>query len=67
MLHLTHRTGNAYPATQHMLDLKGQQVQAGLTPTLIAHMRQYLQVGNQVILFLSRHGFTPVLLCHDCG
>lgn len=30
MLRLTRRAGNARPATQHVLDLKGQQVQAGL-------------------------------------
>ena len=30
-------------------------------------MRQHLQAGNQVILFLNRRGFAPALLCHDCG
>jgi primosomal protein N' (replication factor Y) len=32
MLRLTRRAGNARPAIQHVLDLKGQQVQAGLRP-----------------------------------
>ena len=67
MLRLTRRAGNARPATQHVLDLKGQQVQAGLAPALIARMRQHLQADNQVILFLNRRGFAPALLCHDCG
>jgi primosomal protein N' (replication factor Y) len=34
MLRLTRRAGNARPAIQHVLDLKGQQVQAGLAPAL---------------------------------
>ncbi|EPD6703497.1 primosomal protein N' [Cronobacter dublinensis] len=67
VLKLTHRAGNARPAQQHVLDLKGQPLQAGLAPALVAHMRQHLQADNQVILFLNRRGFAPALLCHDCG
>ncbi|MGR7141713.1 primosomal protein N' [Klebsiella aerogenes] len=66
-LKLTKRAGNARPAQQHVLDLKGQQLQAGLSPALINRMRQHLQADNQVILFLNRRGFAPALLCHDCG
>ncbi|HEI8763452.1 TPA: primosomal protein N' [Klebsiella oxytoca] len=66
-LKLTRRAGNARPAQQHVLDLKGQQLHAGLSPALISRMRQHLQADNQVILFLNRRGFAPALLCHDCG
>ena len=67
LLRLTRRAGNARPAIQHVRDLKGQKVQAGLAPALITRMRQHLQADNQVILFLNRRGFAPALLCHDCG
>lgn len=67
MLRLTRRAGNARPAMQHVLDLKGRALQAGLSPALVNRMRQHLQAGNQVILFLNRRGFAPALLCHDCG
>ena len=67
LLKLTRRAGNARPAIQHVLDLKGQPLQAGLAPALLASMRQHLQANNQVILFLNRRGFAPALLCHDCG
>ncbi len=67
LLRLTRRAGNARPAIQHVLDLKGQKVQAGLAPALITRMRQHLQADNRVILFLNRRGFAPALLCHDCG
>ncbi|MRS17262.1 primosomal protein N' [Enterobacteriaceae bacterium RIT691] len=66
-LTLTRRAGNARPANQHVLDLKSQQLQAGLSPALIGRMRQHLQADNQVILFLNRRGFAPALLCHECG
>ena len=46
LLRLTRRAGNARPAIQHVLDLKGQKVQAGLAPALITRMRQHF-TGRQ--------------------
>lgn len=66
-LQLTQRAGNASLARQQVLDLKGVPLQAGLSPALLARMRQHLQDDNQVMLFLNRRGFAPALLCHDCG
>jgi len=66
-LDLTKRAGNARPALQQLIDLKGVQLTGGLAPGLIGKMRQHLQANNQVLLFLNRRGFSPVLLCHDCG
>ena len=40
---------------------------AGLSPVLMRLMREQLDAGNQVLLFLNRRGFAPVLTCHDCG
>lgn len=66
-LNLTKRAGNAKPALQQLIDLKGQQLKGGLAPALLSKMRQHLQADNQVLLFLNRRGFSPVLMCHDCG
>ncbi|MBW7984290.1 primosomal protein N' [Enterobacillus tribolii] len=66
-LRLTRRAGNAKPAAQHLLDLKGLPLKAGLSQPLIQRMREHLQAGNQVILFLNRRGYAPALLCHECG
>ncbi|WP_017348802.1 primosomal protein N' [Pantoea sp. A4] len=66
-LNLTRRAGNARPALQQLLDLKGARIQGGLAPALIKKMREHLQADNQVLLFLNRRGFSPALLCHDCG
>ncbi|AOV95538.1 primosomal protein N' [Edwardsiella hoshinae] len=64
---LTQRAGNAKPATQHLIDLKGLPLKAGLAPALIERIRQHTAAGNQVILFLNRRGYAPALLCHECG
>ncbi|PWC15361.1 primosomal protein N' [Brenneria corticis] len=66
-LKLSKRPGNARLASQHLLDLKGQPLTAGLSQPLIARIRHHLAQDNQVILFLNRRGFAPVVMCHECG
>ncbi len=66
-LTLTQRAGVAQPTKNHVLDIKGLYLESGLSAPLIARMRQHLQAGNQVMLFLNRRGFSPALMCHECG
>jgi len=66
-LTLTARAGNALQVKQQIIDLKTQRVTAGLSEQLLAKMKSHLAKGNQVMLFLNRRGFAPVLLCHECG
>ncbi|RLM26667.1 primosomal protein N' [Brenneria alni] len=66
-LKLSKRPGNARLASQHVLDLKGQPLTAGLSQPLITRIRHHLAQDNQVILFLNRRGFAPVVMCHECG
>ena len=64
---LSARAGNATPTTNKVLDLKGLYLESGLSAPLIAEMRKHLNAGNQVMLFLNRRGFSPALMCHECG
>ncbi|HHR6038900.1 TPA: primosomal protein N' [Providencia alcalifaciens] len=66
-LNLTIRAGNARPAEQHLIDLKGQPLKFGLSHLLIQHIKNHLSQNNQVILFLNRRGYSPALICHECG
>ncbi|SLM65043.1 Helicase PriA essential for oriC/DnaA-independent DNA replication [Dickeya aquatica] len=66
-LRLSKRAGNARLAQQHLLDLKGLPLNCGLSQPLIERIRHHLADNNQVILFLNRRGFAPVVLCHECG
>ncbi|KQN63340.1 primosomal protein N' [Erwinia sp. Leaf53] len=66
-LNLSKRAGNATKATQLLIDLKGVKLQGGLSPLMIKKIGQHLQADNQVLLFLNRRGFSPTLLCHECG
>jgi primosomal protein N' (replication factor Y) len=64
---LSERAGNALPTTNKVLDVKGLYLESGLSAPLIAEMRVHLEAGNQVMLFLNRRGFSPALMCHECG
>ena len=66
-LYLTHRPGNAKPPSSSLINLAGLHLKSGLSPQLIKLMHQHLARNNQVILFLNRRGYAPVLMCHECG
>ena len=66
-LHLTERAGNAKPPSNSLINLAGLPLKSGLSPQLIELMKKHLDKNNQVILFLNRRGYAPVLMCHECG
>ncbi|MFV2054979.1 MAG: primosomal protein N' [Thiohalomonadales bacterium] len=66
--HLTERVGAAaQPPVPRIIDIRSQTLRDGLSNRLIASMREHLERGDQVLLFLNRRGFAPVLMCHDCS
>ena len=66
-LQLKQRAANAQMPTIKLLDIRGEKVQEGVTAPLKNAMQKHLNAGGQVLLFLNRRGFAPVLMCHDCG
>jgi primosomal protein N' (replication factor Y) len=67
LLDLPERAGKALAPTMRLLDLRGQTMRDLLSATLLDAMDAHLQRGGQILLFLNRRGFAPVLLCHACG
>lgn len=39
----------------------------GLSPITINHIAKTLDAGEQVLVFLNRRGYAPILLCDACG
>ncbi len=50
-----------------LVDLRNQKLQESLSPKLITAIDRHLQNDGQVLLFLNRRGFSPLLMCHECG
>ena len=66
LLDLPERTGAARLPDFEILDIRQQPLEQGLSPPLMRRIRQHLDADGQVLLFLNRRGFAPVLMCYDC-
>ncbi|MEZ5501760.1 MAG: primosomal protein N' [Halioglobus sp.] len=64
---LTRRAGSGGLPTINTLDVRRQELQAGLSGALVAAIEETLRQGQQALLFLNRRGYAPTLQCHDCG
>lgn len=50
-----------------LIDMCSQPMREGLSETLLDNIKQHLDNQGQVLLFLNRRGFSPLLMCHNCG
>lgn len=66
-LRLTRRAGSSKSPRFHLLDVSGQALQEGFAPAMIDSIRKHLERNSQVLVFINRRGFAPVLQCNDCG
>jgi len=66
-LELNQRAGPALMPKIHIIDLKVAQKQQGLSLLLIQEIKKRLQKKEQVLIFLNRRGYAPVLVCDSCG
>ncbi len=66
-LSLPERAGNALMPAFTVIDIRNKSLEQGLSQELLGEMKVHLEAGNQVMLFLNRRGFAPILLCHSCG
>ncbi len=72
LLALPQRAGAGRQPKIVVQDLRGEPKEARragvvLSRTLLVMMQERLQARDQVLLFLNRRGFAPVLLCPTCG
>ncbi|MCW9013475.1 MAG: primosomal protein N' [Gammaproteobacteria bacterium] len=66
-LHLTQRASNARPPRIHVLDVCRRPLEDGISDILLAQIQQHLKQDGQILLFLNRRGYAPLLMCHACG
>jgi len=63
---LTARAVAAQPPQMLLVDGKGGGAEQGLTQALLQRMKRVLERGEQVIVFINRRGYAPVLMCDVC-
>ena len=66
-LRLTARAGNAQSAPLQIIDARQQKWQYGMAQNLINAIQTTLDKDEQVLVFLNRRGYAPILLCDACG
>lgn len=66
LLELRQRAGGSQLPTMRLLDLNRCQSQAAIGQPLLDEISQQLKSGHQVMLFINRRGFAPVLMCEEC-
>ena len=66
-LRLNSRPGSRTRPEVLVQDIRGLVLEAGISSLLLKEIQQHLEADNQVMLFLNRRGFAPVLYCPSCG
>ena len=66
-LQLNQRAGSAVMPKIHVLDLKVESKVHGISHSLISEIRKRLERKEQVLVFLNRRGYAPVLICDSCA
>ncbi|MDM3872527.1 primosomal protein N' [Porticoccus sp. W117] len=61
------RPGAAKAPSWQVLDIRKKNLSAGFSNELVTAIGAELAAGNQALVFLNRRGFSPALMCHDCG
>ena len=65
-LYLRSRAAGAVLPKMTLVDSRGGEVEKGLSSRLLTLMKQVLERGEQVMVFMNRRGYAPVLMCESC-
>lgn len=66
-LTLSQRAGHASLPKVQLLDIRNKYLEDGLAPATLEKIKTHIANQGQVLLFLNRRGFSPSLICHQCG
>ena len=66
MLRLHERANAAKVAQYRIMGIEHQALTEGFSPQLVELMGRHLERDGQVLVFLNRRGFAPVLHCRQC-
>lgn len=66
-LKLTRRINQQHLPSIDLIDVRHNKLQGGMSAKMLDKIKQHVNQGNQVLLFLNRRGYAPSYMCFDCG
>ena len=66
-LRLAQRAGEARPSVMELIDIASAPLDNGFSDQLLYKIQKHIDAMNQVLVFINRRGFAPVLNCQNCG
>ena len=66
-LQLTQRAGSKQNCEMEIIDVANETLQEGFSEQLLFRIRKHIEQKNQVLVFINRRGFAPILNCQTCG
>lgn len=66
-LELKQRAGGAKPPSIKLHNIQNRPMIAGFSQSLLPVMRDHLARNKQVLVFLNRRGYAPLVACQNCG
>lgn len=55
------------PPSVSLLDVCQRPMEDGIADQLLKKISEHLENKGQILLFLNRRGYAPLLMCHECG
>ena len=55
------------PPPIQLVDLRQARLEYGLCARTFGRIEHHLDCGGQVLIYLNRRGYAPVVMCHECG
>ena len=66
LVQLPNRINNTMPRI-HCINTRDVRLDNGFAQPLLGAIRERLARREQSLVFINRRGYSPVLMCHDCG
>ena len=66
LLRLPARVG-ASQSSIELINVRGQKLLNGISTHVLHLIAEHLSNDGQVLVFINRRGYAPILLCHECG
>lgn len=66
-LRLPSRAGNAVIPSIQIINMRGKRMRDAFSQTLLDAISNEISNKRQVLLFLNRRGFSPLVMCHSCA